>query len=474
MSELDRLALGVLLPGFAGTTLPDDHAALLAEGLAGACLFGSNTADGPDALARLTASLCEAAGARVVVAVDEEGGDVTRLHATGLSPVLGAAALGAADDLGLTRHTGRAVAAELAAVGVTLDLGPVADVNSRAENPVIGTRSFGTDPARVADHVAAWVEGLQAGGVAACAKHFPGHGDTAQDSHLELPRLDVDETTLLERELVPFAAAVRAGAAAVMTSHVVVEALDPDLPATLSAPVLALLRDRIGHDGVVVSDALDMAGASGDRGIPEAAVLSLAAGADLLCLGPERSAASVREVQHALTVAVAEGRLPEERLRAAAARVARLREGLRPSHQHRPDEVSPDPARQLEGARRATTVDGVLPDLRGARVVSVATTPNIAVGDVPWGLPPDLVVAPGAGLPDDLGPGPLVLQVRDAHRRPDVLGLLATLGDRPAVVVEWGWPAPWDGALPRICPHGSSGPGVDAVTEIVRKAGWER
>ena len=145
------------------------------------------------------------------------------------SPVLGPLALGAADDLALTRAVGRAIGLELAAVGITLDLGPVADVNSNADNPVIGTRSFGSSaPDGRRRTSPRGPLGLQSAGVAACAKHFPGHGDTAEDSHLALPVLDVDLATLAARELVPFVAAVEAGTAAVMTSHVVVPALDPD------------------------------------------------------------------------------------------------------------------------------------------------------------------------------------------------------------------------------------------------------
>ena len=260
-----------------------------------------------------------------VVAVDEEGGDVTRLHVPDGSPVLGPLALGAADDLALTRAVGRAIGLELAAVGITLDLGPVADVNSNADNPVIGTRSFGSSASEAAAHVAAWTLGLQSAGVAACAKHFPGHGDTAEDSHLALPVLDVDMPMLAARELVPFVAAIEAGTAAVMTSHVVVPALDPALPATLSAPILGLLRDRLGFRGVIVSDALDMAGASAARGIPEAAVLSIAAGADLLCIGADNSVEQVRSIQAALVDAVRAGRLAEERLAEAAKAVARPR-----------------------------------------------------------------------------------------------------------------------------------------------------
>jgi beta-N-acetylhexosaminidase len=284
VTSLESLALRVLLPSFPGTTLSADVLRLLEEGLGGLCLFGSNTSDGPDAVSAYAARV-RSASPVAVVAVDEEGGDVTRLHVPDGSPVLGPLALGAAGDLALTRAVGRAIGLELAAVGITLDLGPVADVSSNPRNPVIGTRSFGSSASDAAAHVAAWTLGLQSAGVAACAKHFPGHGDTAEDSHLSLPVLDVDLPELIARELVPFAAAIEAGAAAVMTSHVVVPALDPELPATLSPAILGLLRDRLGFTGVIVSDALDMAGASATRGIPAAAVLSIAAGADLLCLG---------------------------------------------------------------------------------------------------------------------------------------------------------------------------------------------
>ena len=178
MTSVETLALGVQLPAFVGTTLPDDYAALLADGLGGICYFGPNTADGLWSVGELSAAIRHA-NPDAVIAVDEEGGDVTRLHGLEGSPVLGPAALGAADDLDLTRAVGHSIGAELAAVGINLDLGPVADVNSNPGNPVIGTRSFGTDPGLVARHVAAWVAGLQSAGVAACAKHFPGHGDTA-------------------------------------------------------------------------------------------------------------------------------------------------------------------------------------------------------------------------------------------------------------------------------------------------------
>ena len=469
--SIERLALGVLLPSFSGTAVADDVLRLLDDGLGGLCLFGSNTADGPEAVAAYAARV-RSVSPGAVLAVDEEGGDVTRLHVRDGSPVLGPLALGAADDPVLTRAVGRSIGLELAAVGIDLDLGPVADVNSNPDNPVIGTRSFGPSAATVAAHVAEWVTGLQSAGVAACAKHFPGHGDTAEDSHLALPRLDLDLDALAARELLPFVAAVEAGVAAIMTSHVLVAALDPALPATLSAPVLGLLRDRLAFRGAIVSDALDMAGASAERGIPEAAVLSVAAGADLLCIGADNSVAQVREIQSALVDAVRTGRLDEERLAEAASAVGRLRDSSarRPAD---PAEESQTNRRLAAGAARSVTVTGTLPALAGARVVRVDSAGNIAIGGAPWGLPADAVVAPGSTeLPD----GPLVLQVRDAHRQPEVR---ATLAAAPAgsVVVEWGWPSPpgrRTDDLATVDARGWSRPGAVAVTDVLRRAGWDQ
>ena len=321
---LERLALGVLMASFEGPAVPEDYARLLAEGLGGICLFGSNIAAATIPEVRVLTDAVRAAGPHAVICTDEEGGDVTRLHATTGSPVLGAAALGAVGSLALTRATGAAVAADLVAAGIDLDLGPIADVNSNPDNPVIGTRSFAAEPQRAADQVIAWVEGLQGAGVGACVKHFPGHGDTGEDSHLALPVLDAPVEVIAARELVPFEAAVKSGTAAVMTSHIVVPALDPELPGTLSAPVLALLRERLGFEGVIVSDALDMAGASASRGIPPAAVLSLVAGADFLCIGPDKPAALIREIQAAVLAAVADGRLARHRLEEAVRRIAAL------------------------------------------------------------------------------------------------------------------------------------------------------
>jgi beta-N-acetylhexosaminidase len=472
MSEIERLALAVQMASWPGTSLAPDMEDLLVEGLGGICLFGSNTAGGPAGVQSLCSAVHSAASA-TVVAIDEEGGDVTRLHALSGSPVLGPAALGAVDDLDLTKATGSAVGSELAALGIDIDFAPVADVNSNPANPVIGTRSFGTDPTVVAAHVTAWLTGLQEAGVIACVKHFPGHGDTEQDSHLVLPTVWVDRETLEGRELVPFRAAVDADVAGVMTSHLLVPAIDPNLPATLSHAWLSLLRQELGFRGAIVTDALDMAGVSADRGVPEAAVQSLLAGADLLCLGADKDAALVLAVQRAVVAAVNSGRLAEHRLAEAAARVAGLyRDTHRATH---PAGAVLDETAQRAGARRAISVEGTLPDLTGAVVVTIDTPASRAVGEVTWGLPADVVLVPDADTKLDAvrDATSLVIQVRDAHRSSEVGRLLARLSEvaRVNIVVEWGWPGPNDSGRPRICTRGFSRPGAAAVRELLRDAG---
>ena len=218
---IERLAAQCLLPGFAGTTVPDWLQGWIERGLGGVVLFGHNV-ESPEQLAALTAEL-----RGLVVAIDEEGGDVTRLEHERGSSYPGNFALGAVDDVELTEHVAAAIGADLAAVGVNFDLAPVADVNSNPRNPVIGIRSFGSEPELVARHVAAFVHGLHGAGVTACAKHFPGHGRTTRDSHVELPVVTASRHELLETDLKPFLAAIEAGVASIMTAHVAYPALDP-------------------------------------------------------------------------------------------------------------------------------------------------------------------------------------------------------------------------------------------------------
>ncbi len=328
--DLIRAVNGVLLPGFQGTTLPDWLVDAARKGLAGVVLFAQNTPD-LSTTAELTRRLHELEP-QLLIALDEEGGDVSRLEAADGSSLPGAAALGQVDDMDLTAACGRALGRVLALVGVDLDLAPVLDVASDSRNPVIGVRSFGPDPALVARHGTAFAQGLHDSGVATCAKHYPGHGDTRADSHVELPVVDAPLDVLVRRELEPFSHAIGAGVLdAVMTAHVVVPALGNTEPASLSRPVYDRLRGA-GFDGPAITDALDMravsGGSSDPRGVGEAAVRALSAGADLLCLGTTAArddAALFLAARGAIVGAVEAGRLPAARLVEAAARLDRLR-----------------------------------------------------------------------------------------------------------------------------------------------------
>ena len=480
---LARLADAILIPPFGGRAAPGWVLNALRAGLGGVTVFGPNIAD-PAQLAALTARLRSAA-AEPLIAVDEEGGDVTRIaHLVG-SRYPGNAALGAVDDVAVTEAVYRALGADLAALGINVDLAPSVDVNTAADNPVIGTRSFGADTDLVARHAAAAVAGLQASGVAACAKHFPGHGSTRTDSHDSIATVDVPLKVLAQRDLPPFSAAIAAGVRAVMPGHLRVPELTGELPASLSAAAqTGLLRGELGFTGVIISDALEMRAVSEPFGLPEVAVLAVAAGTDLLCFGRDQDRAAYLAVRDALAAAVTSGRMPGARLEDAAARVADLRAwaaaarqaadhqatdhqttdhqvtdhramGHRAMAQHSADGADVG----LAAARRAVRVTGgPARPLRRPVLVEVVPPANIAVGMVPWGLEPwvpaDSIVRLGVGAePGELARAadgalaaaagrPLVVVVRDAHRyqaaRDVVTRLLAARPD--AVVVEMGLP----------------------------------
>jgi beta-N-acetylhexosaminidase len=469
--ELERLAAACLFPGFADLTLSDELRGWLQQGLGGVVLFARNVRD-REQLAALTAAL-RVERPDLLVAIDEEGGDVTRLEAASGSSYPGNHALGTVDDAELTERVAAAIGSDLAGVGINLDLAPVADVNTNPQNPVIGVRSFGADPELVARHVAAFVSGLQRVGVAACAKHFPGHGATEQDSHEELPTVSQG----LENALLPFRAAVDAGVRCVMTAHIRVPQFG-EAPATLNREILqGLLRGEVRFSGLVMTDALEMRAVSATVGVEEGAVLALRAGADALCLGHDFAPASV---QRALVEAVRTGRLDERRVQEAAGRVS---EAGRWASRAAPDRL----ARREVGAaaaRRALAIDGSVALTRPPLVIELSPRPSIAAGEAGRGLgesirsrvpatevvrlsepPPD-----AAGLLDGHAGRQLVVAVRDAHRhawqRAVVEALLAQAAD--GVVVETGLPCWRPGAAAGyMATHGAGRVNLDAAAALL-------
>jgi beta-N-acetylhexosaminidase len=438
-------ALGTLLPGFAGPTLPDWLGARLRDGLGGVCLFATNI-ESRTQLRDLTDAI-RRANPFALIAIDEEGGDVTRLYSDQGSPYPGNALLGRIDDVEFTRLVATTVGNELRAVGVNLDLAPDVDINSNPDNPVIGTRSFGADPALVARHSAAWVAGLESTGVASSVKHFPGHGDTAQDSHLAMPVVDRDLESMRARELIPFQAAIAAGARTVMTSHILLPQLDASNPATLSSAILGgLLRDELGFSGVIVTDALDMAGASGETGIPQAAVRALTAGADLLCIGTDNTDEQLGEIVSAIEA------VPEERLADAVARNLALARSLAAAPGGRVAEAGHGrsvsrPDFPLDRAIAAFDVQPGLVAITEPLFITLETTANIAVGTSPWGLAaagePVVPVREGDEFSDPAPDRTLVIVGKDNHRRTWVREFIDSARERhpSVVVVDMGWPS---------------------------------
>jgi beta-N-acetylhexosaminidase len=272
-----------MMIGFNGLEAPTPFVRdLIRRGLGGVILFARNV-EAPAQVARLTNALSGLAPAGpLLVAVDQEGGRVARLRRgfTALPPMR---RLGETGDADLCERAGAICGRELRAVGFNYDFAPVLDVDTNPKNPVIGDRSFSRDPGEVARLGLAFARGLRASKVAACGKHFPGHGDTLADSHKTLPRLERDLDSLRQIELAPFREAVRAEIDSIMTAHVIYSALDPDLPATLSPKIMRrLLREELGYEGVVVSDDLEMAAIADRFDLGEAAKLALAAGIDLV------------------------------------------------------------------------------------------------------------------------------------------------------------------------------------------------
>jgi beta-N-acetylhexosaminidase len=490
--QLLRDAAAVLQPGFVNDDsgrVPDwVRRALTEDGLGGVAYYGRNIAATPERTGELSAAL-RAENPHVLVAVDEEGGDVTRLDVATGSAFPGNYALGHVDDPELTETVARQIGRSLWRAGINLNYAPDADLNTNPDNPVIGTRSFGSDAKVAARHSAAYVRGLQAAGVAGCAKHFPGHGDTAVDSHHGLPLVQHSDEEW-DKHLAPFRAAIGAGVKSVMTAHILAPRYDPEFPSTMSRKVLVdLLRGELGFTGLVVTDGIEMAAIADTFGVAEGTVLALAAGVDAVCVGGGlRDECDYLMLRDALVEAVRDGRLSAERLHDAATRVRELGAWAAAQRVTVEGTHAADDARKIgvDAARRALTVSGApLAPLTGpATVLEFVPLANNAAGTaVPWGLSPVLselpdgstaarFVEPGAATSfagdDDTaaalaavrprlvavpyseagvsevvaaaGDHPLVVVVRDAHRHAWMASALAAVtAARPdAIVVEMG------------------------------------
>jgi beta-N-acetylhexosaminidase len=484
MDELERLINSCMLAGVSGPALPEWLAEGLRAGLAGITIFpGPHLAD-RGAVAAVAAQ-ARAVDPEALVSLDEEGGDVTRLEYAVGSSYPGNLALGEADDLDLTRRTAAAMAQDLVAAGVNYNLAPSLDVNSDPRNPIIGVRSFGAEAHKVTRH-----------GVAVAAKHFPGHGDTVTDPHLTMPKVEADATTLHRRELAPFAAAAEAGVASLMVAHALYSALDENYPATCSPHILqTLLRAELGYPGVVLSTAVAIEAGHGTERACEAAVATLAAGSDLLLLGPAVTGHIYAAICDAIATALRSGQVSQAALEASQARIARMRQQFRipADTTGKPGQPGSTGTRQraaigLTAARRAVRARGTVA-LRGpATVVELRPAGNAATGEAYWSLAGSLSShglvartiqitseADISALPDfpDLPQGPLVLAVRDAYRTPWQREFaLKTCAARPdAILVAVGMPD--DAGLsqgPFIAAYGAGFVNLQAASDLLAGA----
>lgn len=471
--DLDEAAHRCLVAGFEGTTaVPDTLKRLIDRGLGGVILFTRNVRDA-EQVRRLTDTL-RALRPDLLVAIDNEGGGIGHLVAAGAPEVPGSYALGVVDDPALTARCADALAGHLAALGITASYAPVADVQRKADNPIVRTRAFGSEPALVSRHLGAWIAATDARGVASCAKHFPGHGGTLTDSHHELA---VDPRPYEELDLEPFRAAIAAGVPMLMSAHVVFPALDANRPATLSRRILGdLLRHELDFDGVLVSDALEMKAIADLYGEAAGARIALAAGADQVIVAVPDLRVTL-ECRDAVLEALRDGVLAEERVREAAGRVQRLVE----RYATPATEVAPwDAEAGLEAARRAVRVPPV--GVRGAHVVDLFPAPHPALN---WGgedlLTQVLVVDPTAtgtavaGEPADLegvaaeilakaGGAPLVVATCDAGLYPWQGRLRDALVARRPGAVEVATGLPDGGA---VCSYGRGKVNLRAVAEVL-------
>ena len=321
-SELEKQAASLFTVGFYGKSVTEDLKGLIERGVGGVIFFARNVGT-PAEVLELNRDIKRTAARPLLLAIDQEGGQVARLR-QGFTEIPPMRAVGATGSPGLARELGKVIGRELRAVGFDMNYAPVLDIDTNPDNPIIAARSFGRTPEIVTEMGLALAAGLQEVGVAACGKHFPGHGDTSQDSHLELPTLPHAMERLERVELAPFQAAAKAGIASFMTAHVIFEAVDAKYPATMSRAVLTgILREKLGYDGMVVTDDVEMKAIADNYGVEEAVLLGLNAGVDhFLCC---HTAELAHRAIEAIVKAVESGKVSRETLATATRRFGEVR-----------------------------------------------------------------------------------------------------------------------------------------------------
>lgn len=465
---------------------PQDARWLRDHPVGGVCLFARNITT-PERTARLTADIRDALGRDVLIATDQEGGAV--LRRLDVPPPPTPQALGELGEAAAAFHAGQIAARGLLDLGINWNFAPSLDVNVDPLNPVIGERSFGADPQRVAQLGVAWAQGSEAAGVLSAVKHYPGHGDTRVDSHEDLPVVDKTRAALEAAEWVPFRAAAQAGLGSVMTAHILYPQLDPARPATLSPTLLdGVLRGEWGYGGVIVTDAMDMGAIARRWPQGRAAGLALAAGADavLVCGHGDRAVTDTHV--RALRAAQADGTVPEERLHEALGRLHAA--GARFPGQPRPypaPQRQADDAALLDWARRALRVQGQGPYL-DPRAPTLLLAPSgtalggpygdvVTLDDLRAALRPHLPALVTADLLDPAA----TARVLNAHPQAPVLlastgrwgvtaqaqALAQGLQGRAWHLCLWNPDDAHALTLPAVVTHGFRPPNLQALAEVL-------
>lgn len=488
----------MLFAGFEGLYPPDYILDWLATSQIGGIILFARNIDNPQQLVELTGAVHRAAKYPALIAIDQEGGAVARLRqVNGFTESPGAMALSAAQDGERWAERVNAVLGrEMQALGINWTFAPAVDISYNTENPTVGTRSFGSDKEQVSQMTVAAVKGFQNVGVAACAKHFPGLGDTKVDSHLELPVLDTTLVQLIHNDLLPYRAAMQAGVATMMTTHTVFNELDSRYPATLSPVVVQrLIREELRFDGVVCSDCMEMKAISDHYPPSESVVLAALTGIDAILFSHTRS---MQEAAYeSLLAAVYSHRVPVEVVESANRRIANLKSTYPAAvNGLDKDQIQEDRALVLEAARAAITVvkdhPSLLPVLEGAVLVEFASYmdsevmksggvtgfgqvfqkrfPQIplislkAVGNMPSEVEKTLSVAQQAN--------PLVLITRNAHLIPEELDMAKQLVSVAKNTVLICLRNPYDAKVLAqadliLCTFGDSAPSIQAAVDVL-------
>ena len=440
-TDIDRLILSTFSPGFGGAVVPEWIKPWLENGLGSVTLFASNTPNFETASNLI--SEIRSYNPNVLIAIDEEGGDVTRLFVREGSRYPTPALLGQCDDEDLTFRSYSSMGAILKSLGVDITYAPVADVVAYENNPIVGVRSFGMSSDVVNRHVLRAVQGLQSSGVSACVKHFPGHGAVLEDSHHDLPRIKLSKNDYERVHIEPFKNAIASGVSAVMIGHLIAECLDPNLPASLSSKILRdYLRSELGFKGLIVTDALDMGAIGGPTKIHESALNALTAGADLLCFSGmgDQSQFVVNSFEW-IQSAFNRGEISEDSFIESSQRIGEIR------------------VKNLESTKVEQNIDykelisgfEVLGDVElsssAINLVEIGTKPTIAAGDVSWGIHRELrsvgiTCEIHASDAENLASKKLVVAFRDAYRDGPLLATLNRLNQRfpDAIFIDMGWP----------------------------------